>query len=62
MKYYREEPVGVVATFIVTKTYKVSVYGDTEEDCYDNIENETIKEEDLIDIEYTMDGVDSAGL
>lgn len=62
MIYYRSEPVGVVATFKVTKTYSVSVYGDTEEDCWCNIEEENISEKDLIDIEYDLTDVDSAGL
>lgn len=62
MSYYKEEPVGVVATFTVTKIYTVSVYGDTEDDCWDNIEEETISEDDLVDIKYEMTGVDSAGL
>lgn len=61
MKYYREEPVGVVGTFKVTKTYIVSVYSDTEDMLYDAVEEEAIKEDDLIDIEYELTGVDSAG-
>lgn len=61
MIYYKEEPVGVVGTFKVTKTYTVTVYADREDDLYDAIENETIKEEDLIDTEYQLEEVDSAG-
>jgi len=62
MSYYKEEPVGVVATFTVTKIYTVSVYGDTEEDCWDNVEEEPTTEDDLVDIKYEMTGVDSASL
>ena len=61
MKYYPSEPVGVVGTFKVTKTYIVNVYADHEDDLYDAIDNETIKEEDLIDTDYQLEDVDSAG-
>ena len=61
MIYYREEPVGVVGTFKVTKTYTVTVYADRESDLYDAIENEEISEDDLIDTDYQLEGVDSAG-
>jgi hypothetical protein len=61
MIYYREEPVGVVGTFKVTKTYIVTVYADREDDLYDAIEEEPIKEEDLIDTDYQLEDVDSAG-
>lgn len=60
MKYYREEPVGVVGTFTVTKTYSVTVYADDEDSLYDAIEEENIKEENLIDVEYELKDVDSA--
>lgn len=62
MKYYREEPVGVVGTFRVVKTYTVTVYADDEDSLYDAVEEETIKEDDLVDIEYELKDVDSAGL
>jgi hypothetical protein len=65
MIQYREEPVGVVATFTVTVSYSVSVYGDTEEDCWDKVENlpiEKITKEDVLDITYDLQDVDSAGL
>ena len=65
MIYYKEEPVGVVATFTVTVSYSVSVYGDTEEDCWDKVENlpiEKITKEDVLDITYDLQDVDSAGL
>jgi len=62
MKYYREEPVGVVGTYKVIKTYTVSVYADSESGLDSAIEEEKISEEDLIDIEYEQIGVDSAGL
>lgn len=58
---YPKEPVGVVGTFKVTKTYTVTVYADREDDLYDAIENEEIDEDDLIDTEYQLEGVDSAG-
>ena len=61
MIYYREEPVGVVGTYKVTKTYLESVYADREDELDFAIEEETIKEDDLIDIEYELTGVDSAG-
>ena len=65
MIQYREEPVGVVANFTVTVSYSVSVYGDTEEDCWDKVENlpiEKITKEDVLDITYDLQDVDSAGL
>lgn len=61
MIYYREEPVGVVGTFKVTKTYIVTTYADREDDLYDAIEEEKITEDDLIDVEYQLEDVDSAG-
>lgn len=61
MKYYREEPVGVVGVFKVTKTYTVSVYADRESELDSAIEEEKISEDDLIDIEYELQEVDSAG-
>lgn len=60
MIYYREEPVGVVGTFKVTKTYTVTVYADREDELDSAIEDEKISEDDLIDIEYELTGVDSA--
>ena len=57
---YPKEPVGVVGTFKVTKTYTVTVYADHEDDLYDAIENETISEDDLIDVDYQLEDVDSA--
>ena len=61
MIYYREEPVGVVGTFKVTKTYSVTVYADRESDLESAIEEAKISEDDLLDIEYELEGVDSAG-
>jgi hypothetical protein len=58
--YYKEEPAGVVGKFKVTKTYIVSVYADREDDLYDAVEEEKISEDDLIDIEYQLEEVDSA--
>lgn len=57
----RGEPIGVVGTFKVTKTYTVSVYADREDDLDSAIEEEKISEDDLIDIEYELVDVDSAG-
>ena len=61
MIYYREEPVGVVGTFTVTKTYTVTVYADREDELESAIEEAKISEDDLDDIEYQLTGVDSAG-
>ena len=61
MIYYREEPVGVVGTFKVTKTYTVTVYADREDELDSAIEDAKISEDDLIDIDYQLEGVDSAG-
>lgn len=58
---YPSEPVGVVGTFTVTKTYTVTVYADDEDSLYDAIEEEKISEDDLIDIDYQLKDVDSAG-
>lgn len=62
MKYYREEPVGVVGTFKVTKTYIVSVYADREDELDSAIDDAKISEDDLIDTDYELQEVDSAGL
>ena len=56
----RSEPAGVVGTFKVTKTYTVSVYADYESDLDSAIEDAKISEDDLIDVEYELEGVDSA--
>lgn len=61
MIYYRQEPVGVVGTYRVTKTYTVSVYADREDELDTAIEEEKISEDDLIDVEYELLEVDSAG-
>lgn len=55
----KTEPRGLTATFKVTKTYYVTCYGDTEEDCYimaENLTAEDIKEEDLGDMEVEIAG------
>jgi hypothetical protein len=65
MMSYKQEPVGVVANFTVTVQYSVSVYGDTEEDCWCAVEEmpiEKIAKEDVLDIAYDLKDVDSAGL
>lgn len=54
-----KEPRGLTATFKVTKTYYVTCYGNTEEDCYimaENLTAEDIKEEDLGDMEVEIAG------
>lgn len=65
MKHYKEEPVGVVARFTVTVSYSVSVYGDTEEDCWCAIEDmpaEKIAQEgEVLDISHDLEAVNSAG-
>jgi len=61
MKYYPSEPVGVVGTFKVTKTYTVSVYADSESELDSAIEDAKISEDDLIDVDYQLEDVDSAG-
>lgn len=65
MRYYPSEPVGVVARYTVTVSYSVSVYGDTEEDCQCKIEDmsaEQIAKEEVLDIAYELQDVDSAAL
>ena len=65
MMSYKQEPIGVVANFTVTVQYSVSVYGDTEEDCWCTVESmpiEKIAQEDVLDIAYDLKDVDSAGL
>ena len=57
---YPKEPAGVVGKFKVTKTYLVTAYADYEDDLYDAVENEKISEDDLIDVDYQLEGVDSA--
>ena len=59
MMQYKSEPIGLTATFKVTKTYYVTCYGDTEEDCYimaENLGPKDIKEEDFADMEVEIDG------
>jgi hypothetical protein len=53
----RTAPRGLMATFKVTKTYYVTVEGDTEEDCHITAENllpKDIKEEDFEDMEIEL--------
>lgn len=61
MIQYRKEPVGVVGTYKVTKTYTVTVYADRENELDIAIEDAKISEDDLDDVEYELTGVDSAG-
>jgi hypothetical protein len=47
----RKEPRGLTGVFIVTKTYHVTCYGDTEEDCYimaENLEPSKINEDEMV--------------
>jgi hypothetical protein len=61
----RKEPRGLTATFVVTKTYYITVCGDTEEDVWCNAENLTpseIDEEDFVDMELRLkDGFEYDG-
>jgi hypothetical protein len=53
----RSEPRGLTATFKVTKTYYVTCYGNTEEDCYimaENLTEEDIDEADFVEMEVTL--------
>ena len=50
-------PKGLMATFKITKTYYVTVEGDTEEDCHivaENLLPKDIKEEDFGDMEVEL--------
>ena len=62
---YKREPRGLTATFVVTKTYYVTCYGDTEEDCYimaENLDPAKISEDDLIEMEVNIkDGFEYDG-
>lgn len=52
-----KEPRGLTATFKVTKTYYVTCYGNTEEDCYimaENLTAEDIDEDDFVEMEVTL--------
>lgn len=61
----KTEPRGLTATFKVTKTYYVTCYGGTEEDCYimaENLAPTDIKEEDFVEMEVTIkDGFEYDG-
>ena len=51
------EPRGLTATFVVTKTYYVTCYGHTEEDCYimaENLTAEDIDEDDFVEMEVNI--------
>jgi len=53
----RSEPRGLTAAFKVTKTYYVTCYGNTEEDCYimaENLTEEDIDEADFVEMEVTL--------
>ncbi len=54
-----KEPRGLTATFAVTKTYYVTVCGDTEDDLFANAEelsNTDIDEDDFVEMEVTIKG------
>lgn len=55
----KKEPRGLTATFVVTKTYYVTVNGDTEDELFCNAEdlsNTDIDEDDFVDMEITIKG------
>lgn len=55
----KKEPRGLTATFVVTKTYYVTVCGDTEDDLFCNAEdlsNTDIDEDDFVEMEVTIKG------
>ena len=59
MMSYKREPRGVSATFIVTKTYYVTVDGDNEEELFINAEeltNTDIDEDDFVEMEVSIKG------
>lgn len=61
----QKEPRGLTATFVVTKTYFVTVTGDNEEDVWCNAEdlsNTDINEDDFVDMEIRLkDGFEYDG-
>jgi hypothetical protein len=61
----RKEPRGLTATFVVTKTYYVTCYGDTEEDCHimaENLDPSKIDEKDFVEMEVNIkDGFEYDG-
>lgn len=55
----RKEPRGLTATFKVTKTYYVTCYGYTEEDCWmmaEGLDPAKLSEDDLEDVEVDIFG------
>jgi hypothetical protein len=54
----------IMGTFVVTKTYYVTVTGTNEEDCYENamsLSESEIDEEDFVEMEITLkDGYEYA--
>lgn len=61
----KKEPRGLMATFVITKTYFVTVYGDNEEDVWcnaENLSNTDIDEDDFVDMEIRLkDGFEYDG-
>ena len=61
----RKEPKGLMATFVITKTYFVTVCGDDEEDVWcnaENLSNTDIDEDDFVDMEIRLkDGFEYDG-
>jgi len=55
----KKEPRGLTATFQITKTYYVTCYGDTEEDCWmmaEGLDPAKLSEDDLVDVEVDIFG------
>ena len=53
----RSEPRGLTATFVVTKTYYVTVDGYSEDDVWcraEELSNTDISEDDFVDMEITI--------
>lgn len=65
MRYIKREPRGLTATFVITKTYFVTVCGDSEEAVWGNAEglsNTDIDEDDFVDMEIRLkDGFEYDG-
>jgi hypothetical protein len=53
----KKEPRGLMATFVVTKTYHVTCYGNTEDECWSQAEAlgpDEIYENDFIEMEIEL--------
>ncbi len=61
----KQEPKGVIVNFNVTKYYTVSIYGDTESDCWDQMDAmdpAKLSEDDFVEHEYSFNSIDGATL